>query len=207
MIGQKIKNYGSFNFWPENLEKFRSTELYGAPLEGSTIFLYHSSLGRKSLESSRLGRLKYAISAGWDVRLQNKSRRKCKKWRPSTIFKHGLLEESTFWFHDSYTCRTPLESSRLGLLKYAVSPSKDLRSKNNRSLNGKTDSRTRKCNCVKSVVSEVWTVVNRCEQVQGWKKTGRQGAFGDRRLVCGDWLSIFGGQFGDQDFFLRSWYV
>ena len=25
-------------FLPENLEKFRSTELYGAPLEGSTIF-------------------------------------------------------------------------------------------------------------------------------------------------------------------------
>ena len=24
---------------PENLEKYRSTELYGAPLEGSTIFL------------------------------------------------------------------------------------------------------------------------------------------------------------------------
>ena len=58
------KNYSSFNFLPENLEKFRSTKLYGAPLEGSTIFLYRSSLGRKSLESSRLGGLKYAISEG-----------------------------------------------------------------------------------------------------------------------------------------------
>ena len=38
-IGQKIKNYRSFNFLRENLEKFSSTELYGAPLEGSTIFL------------------------------------------------------------------------------------------------------------------------------------------------------------------------
>ena len=28
-----------FIFWGENLEKFRSTELYGAALEGSTIFL------------------------------------------------------------------------------------------------------------------------------------------------------------------------
>ena len=33
------KNYSSFNFMPENLEKFRSTELYGVALEGSTIFL------------------------------------------------------------------------------------------------------------------------------------------------------------------------
>ena len=33
------KNHNSFNFLPENLKKFRSTELYGAALEGSTIFL------------------------------------------------------------------------------------------------------------------------------------------------------------------------
>ena len=39
MIGQKKKKYSSFNFFAENLEKFRSTEHYGAPLEGSTIFL------------------------------------------------------------------------------------------------------------------------------------------------------------------------
>ena len=58
------KNYSSFNFLPENLEKFRATKLYGAPLEGSTIFLYRISLGRKLLESSRLGGLKYAISEG-----------------------------------------------------------------------------------------------------------------------------------------------
>ena len=29
-----------FKFLPENLEKFLSTELYGAPLEGSTIFSF-----------------------------------------------------------------------------------------------------------------------------------------------------------------------
>ena len=40
-----------FQFLAENLEKFRSTEHYGAPLEGSTIFLYRSSLGRTSMES------------------------------------------------------------------------------------------------------------------------------------------------------------
>ena len=35
-----IKNYSSFNFLPENLEKFGSTELYGAALDGSTIFFF-----------------------------------------------------------------------------------------------------------------------------------------------------------------------
>ena len=33
------KNYSFLNFLPENLEKYRSTELYGAAPEGSTIFL------------------------------------------------------------------------------------------------------------------------------------------------------------------------
>ena len=37
-LARRRKNYSSFKFLPENLEKFRSTELYGAPLEGSTIF-------------------------------------------------------------------------------------------------------------------------------------------------------------------------
>ena len=32
------KNYSAFNFLAENLEKFRSTELCGAALEGWTIF-------------------------------------------------------------------------------------------------------------------------------------------------------------------------
>ena len=59
-IAQKIKNYSSFNFLAENLEKFRSTEHYGAPLEGSTIFLCHSSLGSTAMESCRLPELKYA---------------------------------------------------------------------------------------------------------------------------------------------------
>ena len=35
----KDKNYSSFNFLPESLEKLCSTELYGAALEGSTNFL------------------------------------------------------------------------------------------------------------------------------------------------------------------------
>ena len=32
------KNYGSFNFLAENLEKFRSTEHYGAALEDRQFF-------------------------------------------------------------------------------------------------------------------------------------------------------------------------
>ena len=53
----KEKKYSSFNFLAENLEKFRSTELYHAPLERSTIFLYRGT----TLYSSRLAELKYAI--------------------------------------------------------------------------------------------------------------------------------------------------
>ena len=45
----------------ENLEEFRSTELYGAPLEGSTIFLNRRSTSRMSMESYRLAELKYAF--------------------------------------------------------------------------------------------------------------------------------------------------
>ena len=48
-------------FLAENLENFRSAELYGAPLEGSTKFLNRSSTCRMSMESYRLAELKYAI--------------------------------------------------------------------------------------------------------------------------------------------------
>ena len=54
------KIYNSFNFLAENLENFRSTEHYGAALEGSTIFLCRSSLGDTSVESCHLADLKYA---------------------------------------------------------------------------------------------------------------------------------------------------
>ena len=55
----KDKNNSSFNFLAENLEKFRSTELYGAALEG--FFLCGSSLGSTEMESCRLAELRYAI--------------------------------------------------------------------------------------------------------------------------------------------------
>ena len=60
-IAQKIKYYSAFNFLPEKLENFRSTELYGAALEGSTIFLCRSSLCCTSIQSCQLADLKYAI--------------------------------------------------------------------------------------------------------------------------------------------------
>ena len=47
-------------FWLKT-EKFWSTELYHAPLEGSTIFLNRSSTCPMSMESYRLAELKYAI--------------------------------------------------------------------------------------------------------------------------------------------------
>ena len=34
-LAKRERNYSSFKFLVENLEKFRSTELYGAALEGS----------------------------------------------------------------------------------------------------------------------------------------------------------------------------
>ena len=58
------KNYSSFNFLLENLEKFRSTELHGAPLEGSTIFLNRSSTCQMSMESYRLAEFGCEITPG-----------------------------------------------------------------------------------------------------------------------------------------------
>ena len=75
-------------FW-RKAENFRSTELYGAALEGSTIFLCRSSLVCTSMESCQLADLKYAIF----------SRTGCKtkklplsKLFLSMVFEHGLLE-------------------------------------------------------------------------------------------------------------------
>ena len=100
-------------------ENFRSTEHYGAPLEGSTIFLCRSSLGSTATESCRLPELKNAIFS--------RTGRKTKKLPRSKLFlsmafKHGLLEGSTFLFQYSSMTRAPLESCRLGELKYAISP-------------------------------------------------------------------------------------
>ena len=79
-------------FLVENLEKFRSTELYGAALEGSTIFLCRSSLGSTAMESCQLADLKYAFfsRAGRKTKKLPRS-----KLFLSMVFNHGLLEGST----------------------------------------------------------------------------------------------------------------
>ena len=82
-----MKKYSSFDFLAENLEKFRSTELYGAALEGSTIFLCRSSFGCTLMESCQLADLKYAIysSTGYQTKKLPRS-----KLFLSMVFKHGL---------------------------------------------------------------------------------------------------------------------
>ena len=126
-IGQQIKNYSSFNFLAENLEKFPSTELYGAALEGSTNFLCPSSLGSTAMESCPLAELKYAIFSRTGRKNEKLPR---SKLFLSMVFKRGLLEGSTFLFQYSPMTRAPLESSPLGELKYAISPGYDVRLKN-----------------------------------------------------------------------------
>ena len=79
-------------FWPENLEKIRSTELYGAALEGSTNFLCGSSLGCTSMESCELADLKYAIFSSTGCKTKKLPR---SKLFLLMVFKHGLLEGST----------------------------------------------------------------------------------------------------------------
>ena len=70
-----------------------------------------------AMESCRLAELKYAIFSS--------TGRKTKKLRYSlflsTVFKRGLLDGSTILLQYSAITGTPLESSQLGELKYAVS--------------------------------------------------------------------------------------
>ena len=88
----KDKKVTALNFLPENLEKFRFTELYGAALEGSTISLCLSSLGYTSMESCQLTDLKYAIFSSTECKTKKLPR---SKLFLSMVFKHGLLEGST----------------------------------------------------------------------------------------------------------------
>ena len=120
MIGQKIKKSTALLiFLAENLEKFRSTELYGAPLERSTVFLQRISSCCMSMESYQLAELKYTFFSR-----TGRNTKKIPRWRLFlwTVFKHGLLEGSTILLQYSAITRTPLERSQLGELKYAISP-------------------------------------------------------------------------------------
>ena len=112
---------------PENLEKYRSTELYDAPLQGRKIFPYRSSTSRTPLDTSGLAELKYAFLS--------RTGRDTKKLRRSnlfqlTIFKHRLLVGSTILLQYSSISRTKLESSLLGKLKCAISAGYDVTLKN-----------------------------------------------------------------------------
>ena len=76
-------------FWRKTLEKFCSTEHYGAALERSTIFLRRSSLGSTAMESYRLAELKYAIFSTTGRKTKKLPR---SKLFLSMAFKHGLRE-------------------------------------------------------------------------------------------------------------------
>ena len=114
----------------ENLEKFRSTKHYGAPLEGSTIFLCRSSLGSTSIESCQLADLKYAISSSTGCKTKKLPRSKlflsmvfkryrgidirtdvkyCFSWRVRrTLAKFGLpLEKATPLVHFPKALKRP----------------------------------------------------------------------------------------------------
>ena len=79
MIDQNIKNTALLIFCRKT-EKFRSTELYGAPLEGSTIFLSRSSLRSTAMESCRLPELKYAIFSRTGRKTKNYRARSFYRW-------------------------------------------------------------------------------------------------------------------------------
>ena len=70
------------------------------------------------MESYRLAELKYAIFSRTGRKTKKLPHSKLFLW---TVFKHGLLEGSTFLPQYSAITSTPLKSSRLGKLKYAIS--------------------------------------------------------------------------------------
>ena len=91
----KDKKLQLFQFFGGKLRKISLKEHYGAPLEGSTIFLRRSSLGSTAMESYRLAELKYAIF--------RRAGRKTKKLPRSKLFlsmafKHGLRDQH-FYFN------------------------------------------------------------------------------------------------------------
>ena len=106
----KDQKITALSIFLQKTEKFRSTEHYGAPLEGSTIFLKRISSCRMSMESYRFAELKYAIFSRTGPKTEKLPRSELFLW---TVFKHGLLEGSTILLKYSAITRTLLESSRL----------------------------------------------------------------------------------------------
>ena len=118
-----------------------------------------------SMESYRLAELKYAIFSRTGRNNKKIPRSKLFLW---TVFKHGLLEGSTILLQYSAITRTPLESSSLGELRYAISPGKDVRPKNKSIQKCKKDI-ARRAYMVTLLPTgsekfrQVWTSQNRCE--------------------------------------------
>ena len=71
------------------------------------------------MESYRLAELKYAIFSTTGRKTKKLPHSKLYFW---TVFKHGFLEGLTILLQYSAITHTPLESSPLGELKYAISP-------------------------------------------------------------------------------------
>ena len=92
--GQEVrfKNYGARSY-------FLSMVFKHGLLEGSTFLFQYSFITHRKLESSQLVELKYALLAGYDVRLKNESLRKGKKMtfydRRKWSLQYRLLEGST----------------------------------------------------------------------------------------------------------------
>ena len=101
---------------------------------GIDIFFQHSYSSRAPLDSSRLVELKYAIFSRTGSKI--KKLRRLKLFL-SMVFKHGLLEGSTFLFQYSFITHTKLESCQLGELKYALLAGYDIRLKNESLRKGK----------------------------------------------------------------------
>ena len=89
----------------------------GCELVWSATFLRRTTTSERSLESYRLAELKYAFFR----RAGHKTKKLPRSLFLWTVLKHGLLEGSTILLQYSAIISTPLESSRLGKLKYAVS--------------------------------------------------------------------------------------
>ena len=115
----KDKKLQLFQFFDGKLRKISLEGAFWWASRGIDNFSFRSSLGSTAMESCRLPELKYAIFS--------RAGRKTKKLLRSNlflsmVFKHGLLEGSTVLFQYSSMTRAPLESCRLGELKYALSP-------------------------------------------------------------------------------------
>ena len=151
MIGQKTKNTTL-----KNLEKFRFTQLYHALLGRLTIFLFPSSTSGTPLES--WSEICIFSTAGRNTKKIQRS-----NLFPSTVFKLGLLEESTVLYRYSYSSRTLLKSSRLIGLKYAISAGYNIRLKNKSFWKGKI--------VIAYMVTVLWTRLGKFRQV--WTSQNR----------------------------------